>query len=59
MRKANAVHCAEVTAKAFFRTISVPEHETLSYGGVDSRGDIEKHPIALQDAYEAGKRLAL
>jgi multimeric flavodoxin WrbA len=50
-------HCAEITAKAFFRTVSVPEHETLLYGGVDGRGDIEKHPTALQDAYEAGKRL--
>jgi multimeric flavodoxin WrbA len=59
MKKENASHCAEVTAKAFFRTISVPEHETFSYGGVDGRGDIEKHPTALKDAYEAGKRLAL
>jgi multimeric flavodoxin WrbA len=59
MKKENAAQCAELTAKAFFRTISVPEHETLSYGGVDGRGDIEKHPTALKDAYEAGKRLAL
>jgi NAD(P)H-dependent FMN reductase len=59
MRKENAAHCAEETAKAFFRTISVPEHETLSYGGMDGRGDIEKHPTALQDAYEAGKRFVL
>lgn len=59
MRKENASHCAEITAKAFFRTISVPEHETLFYGGVDDRGDIEKHPTALKDTYEAGKRLAL
>jgi multimeric flavodoxin WrbA len=59
MRKENAAHCAEVTAEAFFRTVSVPEHEKLSYGGVDGRGDIEKHPTALTDAYEAGKRLSL
>jgi len=59
MRKENAAHCAETTAKAFFRTVSVPEHETLSYGGVDDRGDIKKHPTALKDVYEAGKRLVL
>jgi multimeric flavodoxin WrbA len=59
MKKENAAHCVGETAKAFFRTISVPEHEALSYGGVDGRGDIEKHSTALQDAYEAGKRLAL
>jgi multimeric flavodoxin WrbA len=58
MKKGDAAHCAEATAKAFFRTVSVPEHETLSYGGVDGRGDIEKHPTALRDACEAGKRLA-
>jgi multimeric flavodoxin WrbA len=59
MKKDDASHCAEATAKAFFRTVSVPEHETLSYGGVDGRGDIEKHPSALRDAHEAGVRLAL
>lgn len=59
MRKEDAAQCAQATAKAFFRTISVPEHETLAYGGMDGRGDIERHPTALQDAYAAGKRLLL
>lgn len=59
MKKDDASRCAEATAKAFFRTVSVPQHETLSYGGVDGRGDIEKHPTAIGDAYEAGVRLAL
>jgi multimeric flavodoxin WrbA len=59
MKKENAAQCAEETAKAFFRTVSVPEHQTLAYGGVDGLGDIEKHPTALQETYEAGKRLAL
>jgi NAD(P)H-dependent FMN reductase len=59
MKKDDASQCAEATAKAFFRTVSVPEHETLSYGGVDARGDIEKHPGALRDAHGAGIRLAL
>jgi len=48
---------AEATAKGFFRTCSVPEHETLFFGGIDAKGDILKHPTALKEAYEAGKRL--
>jgi len=59
MKKEDASHCAEATAKAFFRTVSVPEHEILSCGGVDGRGDMENHPTALQDAREAGRRLSL
>jgi len=49
--------CGEATAKAFFRTISVPEHETLFYKQVDAKGAIQNHPTALKDAYEAGKEL--
>lgn len=49
--------CAEATAKGFFRTVSVPEHEILAYSGIDAKGDILKHPTALKEAYEAGKRL--
>lgn len=58
-KREDAAHCAGATATAFFRTVSVPEHETLFFGGVDGPGDIEKHPTALRDAYEAGKRLGL
>lgn len=49
--------CSEMTAKFFFRTISVNEHTTLSFSGVDEKGAILKHPTALQDAYEAGREL--
>jgi multimeric flavodoxin WrbA len=49
--------CAGVTAKAFFRTISVPKHEILSFLGVDAKGNILEHPTALKEAYEAGKKL--
>ncbi|NCO67290.1 MAG: flavodoxin family protein [Nitrospirae bacterium CG_4_10_14_0_8_um_filter_41_23] len=52
------IQCAETSAKAFFRTISVPEYKTLSYMGVDAKGAILKHPTALKEAYEAGKKLA-
>ena len=59
MKKEDAARCAEATAKAFFRTVSVPEHETLFCGGVDGKGDMEKHPTALQEAREAGRKLGL
>jgi multimeric flavodoxin WrbA len=51
------IQCAEATAKAFFRTVSVPEHETLGYLSVDAKGAIVNHPTALSDAYRAGKKL--
>ena len=51
------IQCAEATAKAFFRTVSVPEHETLGYLSVDAQGAIVNHPTALGDAYRAGKKL--
>ncbi|MCX7913985.1 MAG: flavodoxin family protein [Thermodesulfovibrionales bacterium] len=57
MKKDIGIKCAETTATAFFRTISVPTHETLAYLEVDAKGEILKHPTALKDAYEAGKRL--
>jgi multimeric flavodoxin WrbA len=52
------MQCAERSAKAFFRTVNVPEHTTLSYTGVDAKGEILKHPTALKDAFEEGKKLA-
>ncbi len=57
MKKEVGIQCSEVTAKAFFRTISVPDHETLGFLGVDAKGAIRNHPTALHDAYEAAKRL--
>src|SRR3990172_686201 len=50
--------CSEVKARAFLRTVNVQEHETLSYDSVDERGAIVKHPTALKEAYEEGKKLA-
>lgn len=58
MEKEAGIKCSETTAKAFFRTISVPEHKTLSFLGVDAKGAILKQPSALKEAYEAGKELA-
>lgn len=57
MKKEVGIQCAEATAKAFFRTVSVSEHETLSFTGVDAKGAILEHPTALKEAHEAGKKL--
>jgi multimeric flavodoxin WrbA len=57
MKKDDGIHCSETTARAFFRTISVPEHETVSFLGVDAKGDIVNHTTAMKDVAEAGKRL--
>lgn len=57
MTKGESPECAGLTAKAFFRTVSVPDHETLAYRGVDEKGAVVNHPSAIQDAYEAGRRL--
>jgi len=57
MKKEDGIHCSETTAKAFFRTISVPEHATVSFLGVDAKGEILKHPTAMKDVSDAGKKL--
>jgi multimeric flavodoxin WrbA len=59
MKKDIGIKCSEATVKAFFRTISVPEHTTLGYLGVDAKGAILEHPTALKEAFEAGSRLVL
>lgn len=51
------IQCAEACAKAFFRTISVPKHTTLSYLGINSKGEILRHKAAIEEAYKAGKKL--
>ena len=57
MKKDTGVQCASSCAKAFFRSISVPEHGTLAFTGIDEKGAILRHPSALAEAYEAGRRL--
>jgi multimeric flavodoxin WrbA len=57
MKKEIGVQCAEACAKAFFRTISVTEHNTIYFLGVDRKGEILHHPTALKEAYEAGRKL--
>jgi multimeric flavodoxin WrbA len=55
--KNRGFECPEVTAKAFFRTVNVQENVTLSYDSIDEKGAIAKHPTALKEAYEEGKKL--
>ena len=57
MQKDTGIQCAEATAKAFFRTVSIPVHETLGFMGIDAKGSILQHPTAQADAREAGRKL--
>jgi multimeric flavodoxin WrbA len=51
--------CSEASVRAFFRTVNVQQHATLAYDNVDEKGAITRHPTALSDAYEAGKKLVM
>jgi multimeric flavodoxin WrbA len=57
MKKEIGIQCSEASSKAFFRTISVPEHETLSFLGIDAKAEILNHPTALNDVFNAAKKL--
>ncbi len=57
MKKEVGPQCSESCARAFFRTVSVPEHFTLSFLDINAKAEILKHQTAMQDAYEAGKKL--
>ncbi len=57
MKKEIGIQCSETTARAFFRTVSVPEHETLGFLEVDEKGAIANHATALADVYSAAGRL--
>jgi multimeric flavodoxin WrbA len=49
---------SKATVKYFFKTIGVEYAGELLIRGVDQKGDIQKHPSALKDAFELGQRLA-
>jgi len=57
MKKQVGADCAGATATAFFRSVSVEEHKTLAYLGIDAKGAILSHPTALNDVHEAAKQL--
>lgn len=58
MKKQTGADCSSATATAFFRTISVSEHQTLSFLGIDAKAAILKHPSAVEEVFRAGKDLA-
>jgi len=49
---------AILTAKYFFDVFNADYAGELVFRGVEAKGDILKHPEALQRAFEAGRRLA-
>ncbi|HMK42822.1 MAG TPA: flavodoxin family protein [Dissulfurispiraceae bacterium] len=57
MKNRVGVECAEACAKAFFRTVSVPEHSTLSFLEVDAKGAILEHLSAIDDTRQAAEEL--
>ena len=50
--------CARQVVATWALCLDVSLDEFLFYHPVDAKGDVKKHPSALQDAFEAGKRLA-
>jgi multimeric flavodoxin WrbA len=50
---------AILTVKYFFKAVNIEYADELLIRRVDKRGDIKKHPTALADALELGKRLVL
>lgn len=48
-----------LTVRYFFDVLDMELWKTLLYRGLDFEGDVLKHPKYLQEAYEAGKGLAL
>lgn len=47
-----------LTVRYFFKAINVDYAGELVYNKVDTKGAIKEHPTALNDAFEAGKKLA-
>jgi hypothetical protein len=50
---------AILTVKYFFDVLNAEYAGELVFRGVEAKGDILNHPEALQQAYEAGRKLVL
>ncbi len=48
---------AILTVRYFFDALNVEYAGELTFGRIDSKGAIKKHPSALKEAFEAGQRL--
>jgi len=51
------IKCSGETVKAFFRSISIPNHETIGFTGIEKKVDILEHPTAIKDVKNAVERL--
>jgi len=51
--------CARQVICAWCAVLDIRLTGELFYPGIDARGDVERHPTALQDAFDAGKALLL
>ncbi len=49
---------AQPILKSWLAVIDVKYTDKLVYAKIDEKGAIKDHPTALQDAFEAGKKLA-
>jgi len=49
---------SKLTVQYWFDAMGVEYVEELFIRSVDKKGEVRKHPTALSDAYELGKRLA-
>ncbi len=49
--------CARRVIAAWCAVLDIKLSRELFYPAIDAAGDIEKHPTALADAFEAGKQL--
>jgi multimeric flavodoxin WrbA len=57
MKKDLGITCSEATAKAFFRTISVNEHETAGFLSIDEKGAVLDHEEVIEATLKAVARL--
>lgn len=55
---ANLFDGARATVKALFATLNVKYAGELLFAGIDEAGAITRHPTALKQAYQAGRKLA-
>jgi multimeric flavodoxin WrbA len=55
---ANLFDGAKLTVKCLFDAMGVDYAEELFVRSVDQKGEVKKHPTAMTDAYELGRRLA-
>jgi len=46
-----------LTIRSFFLTLGVKLKGSWTYAGIDNLGSIKKHPTALKEVYQAGKKL--